>query len=59
MSQKFSNLGELQDIVAGFPGAANPLTHIDKTRINEMAIERIFSLGRKFIRRRIGQGTAG
>lgn len=53
MGQKFGDLGQLRDIAAGIPIAANPIVSMDQMRVNEVATEGILSLGGNFMRRRI------
>lgn len=53
VGQKFGDFGELGDIAAGFPIAANPVVRIDQMTVNKVATKGILSIGRKFMRRGI------
>jgi hypothetical protein len=53
VGQELSDFGELRKITAGCPRAAYSITHMGEMKINEMATDGIFSLGGKFVWRRI------
>lgn len=55
VGQKFGDFGEFGEIATGFPVATDPVIRMNQVEVDKMTTKRVWSLGRKLVRRRIGR----